>query len=71
MHALKWDIPLIGHVDTGLNLAVYNGLTGVIANIVVAVLISLVVRSKAPDETAAADYEEFPASSYSTAARGS
>ena len=71
VHALKWDIPLIGHVDTGLNLAVYNGLTGVLANIVVAVLISLVVRSKAPDETAAADYEEFPASSYSTAARGS
>ena len=59
VHALKWDMPLVGPIDTGLNMAVYNGLTGVVANMAVAVLISLVARSKAPDETAPADYEEM------------
>ncbi len=58
VHALKWDIPLIGPIDTGLNMSVYNGLTAVVANIVVAGLISLAVRSDAPDETSAADYED-------------
>ena len=56
MHALKWDIPFVGHVDTGLGFAAYNGLTAVIANLVVAALLSLVVRSKAPDETSPEDY---------------
>ena len=58
VHALKWDMPLIGHVDLGLGFAAYNGLTAVALNIVVATLLSLVLRSKAPDETAPADYED-------------
>jgi SSS family solute:Na+ symporter len=56
VHVLKWDIPWIGHVDTGLGFAAYNGLTAVIANIAVAVLLSLAIRSNAPDETSPADY---------------
>jgi len=58
VHALKWDIPLIGHLDSGLGFAAYNGLTAVTVNIVVATLLSLVLRSSAPDETAPADYED-------------
>ena len=57
VHALKWDIPIIGSVDTGLNVAIYNGITAVIANILVAALISVVARSKAPDHTSPADFE--------------
>ena len=46
-------------IDTGLNFAAYNGLTAVLANIVVAVLLSLAIRSNAPDETIAqADYDD-------------
>ena len=73
VHALKWDIPLIGMVDTGLNMAVFNGLTAVVVNIVVAFLISLVARSTAPDETSPADYEDLvdPISSCSSASPGS
>jgi SSS family solute:Na+ symporter len=56
VHALKWDLPLIGHLDFGF--AAYNGLTAVVLNIVVATILSLVLRSKAPDETAAVDYED-------------
>ena len=58
VHALAWDIPFIGHVDTGLGFAAYNGLTSVIANIAVAALVSLAVRSAAPDETSAQDYDD-------------
>ena len=58
VHGLKWDIPLFGTIDTGLGISVYNGLTSVLANVVVAIVLSLVIRSTAPDETAAADYED-------------
>ena len=58
VHGLKWDIPLLGTIDTGLGISVYNGLTSVLANVAVAIVLSLVIRSTAPDETAAADYED-------------
>ncbi len=58
VHALNWDVPLIGHVDLGLGFAAYNGLTAVVVNVIVATLLSLVWRSSAPDETAPADYED-------------
>jgi SSS family solute:Na+ symporter len=58
VHALKWDLPWIGHIDTGLSFAVYNGLTSVLANIAVAVLLSLAIRSNAPDETSPMDYDD-------------
>src|SRR5271165_3992827 len=58
VHALKWDLPLIGTIDTGLGFAVYNGLTSVFANVLVAFLLSLAIRSTAPDETSPADYED-------------
>jgi len=41
-----------------LGFAAYNGLTAVAANLVVAALLSLVVRSKAPDETSPEDYDD-------------
>ena len=41
VHALKWDIPLVGTIDSGLGFAAYNGLTAVLANVVVAFLLSL------------------------------
>jgi SSS family solute:Na+ symporter len=59
VHPLNWDIPLIGHIDTGLGFLAYNGLTAVAANIAVAAILSLVLRSNARDETAPADYDEF------------
>ena len=43
---------------TGLGFAAYNGLTAVLANIVVAVLLSLAIRSNAPDETSPKDYDD-------------
>src|SRR5574337_1182710 len=58
VHALAWDIPFVGHIDTGLGFSAYNGLTSVIVNIAVAGLISLVARSSAPDETSAHDYDD-------------
>ena len=51
VHALAWDVPFVGHVDLGLHFAAYNGLTAVIVNIVVATVLSLVIRSQAADET--------------------
>jgi Na+/proline symporter len=59
VHALKWDIPLIGTIDSGLGFAAYNGLTAVLANVVVAFLLSLLIRPNAPDETSPADYEDL------------
>jgi len=56
VHALKWDIPLIGIVDTHLGVAVFNGLTAVTCNVVVAALLSLVIRPTGKDETSPADY---------------
>ena len=47
-----------GLIDTGLGFAAYNGLTAVAANLVVAALLSLVLRSKAPDETSPEDYDD-------------
>jgi SSS family solute:Na+ symporter len=58
VHALKWDIPLVGTIDSGLGFAAYNGLTAVLANVVVAFLLSLLIRPNAPDETSPADYED-------------
>ena len=59
LHALNWDIPLIGwHIDSGLGFIAYNGLTAVIANIVVACVLSLALRSKATDDTSPADFED-------------
>jgi len=58
VHGLAWDAPFVGHIDLGLHFAAYNGLTAVIVNIVVATVLSLVIRAKAADETAAADYED-------------
>ena len=58
VHALKWDLPFAGQIDTGLGFAAYNGLTAVAANLVVAALLSLVVRSTAPDETSPEDYDD-------------
>ena len=58
VHALKWDVPFVGLVDTGLGFAAYNGLTAVAANFVVAAVLSLVLRSKARDETSPEDYDD-------------
>jgi SSS family solute:Na+ symporter len=56
VHKLAWDLPWLGHVDSGLGFAAYNGLTSVLLNVVVAAVLSLVMRSKAPDETKPEDY---------------
>lgn len=58
VHALAWDVPLIGRINSGLGFASYNGLTAVIVNIVVATVLSALWKSHAPDQTAAADYED-------------
>jgi SSS family solute:Na+ symporter len=59
VHALVWDIPLLGKVDTGLGFAAYNGLTAVLVNFVVATILSAVWRRRAAvDETSPADYED-------------
>jgi len=58
VHALKWNLPFVGQIDTGLGFAAYNGLTAVAANLVVAGLLSVVLRSKAPDETSPEDYDD-------------
>jgi len=56
IHALKWDLPFIGTLDTSLGFSVYNGLTAVLLNIAVATVLSLVLRSNAADATSPADY---------------
>ncbi len=58
VHPLSWDLPLVGHIDIGLHIAVYNGLTAVLVNVVVAAVLSLLWRSSASDQTAPADYED-------------
>ena len=58
MHPLAWDVPFVGPVDLGLHFAAYNGLTAVVVNIVVATVLSLVIRTQAADETTPADYED-------------
>ena len=56
IHPLKWDIPGIGALDSGLGFSAYNGLTAVLLNIAVAAALSLVLRSNAADETTPADF---------------
>ena len=56
VHKLAWDVPLLGPLDSHLGFAAYNGLTSVLLNIAVATLLSLVMRSRAPDETKPEDY---------------
>jgi SSS family solute:Na+ symporter len=56
VHAMNWDVPLLGHLDSGLHFAAYNGLTAVIANFVVAAALSLVLRPRGIDETSPEDY---------------
>ena len=58
VHALVWDLPLIGKVDLGLGFNAYNGLVAVILNVLVATALSLVLRSRAADETRPEDYED-------------
>ncbi len=58
VHALKWDIPFVGHVDLGLGFAAYNGLTAVLVNLLLAATLSLVLRSQANDETSPEDYDD-------------
>ena len=58
VHALNWDIPLLGHLDLGLGFAAYNGLTSVIVNFLVAAALSLALRSHAADETSPEDYDD-------------
>ena len=58
VHALKWDLPFVGLLDTGFDFAVYNGLTAVVLNIAVAAALSLVIRPRAADATAPEDYDD-------------
>jgi SSS family solute:Na+ symporter len=58
VHALKWDIPVIGSINSGLGFSAYNGLTSVMVNLLVAAALSVVMRSRARDETSPVDYED-------------
>ena len=58
VHPLKWDLPFLGQIDSGLGFAAYNGLTAAIANVAVACILSLVLRSSAADETSPQDFED-------------
>ncbi|HEY6521514.1 MAG TPA: sodium:solute symporter, partial [Roseiarcus sp.] len=58
VHALNWDLPIVGHVDPGLGFAAYNGLTAVLVNLLVAATLSLVLRSQAGDATSPEDYDD-------------
>lgn len=49
------------HVIAGTGVAVYNGITALLLNVVVAALLSAVLPNRAPDETRAEDYEDVPA----------
>jgi solute:Na+ symporter, SSS family len=61
VHALAWDVPLLGKIDLGLGFAAYNGFTAVIVNFAVATILSVIWKSHAPDQTLAADYEDAAA----------
>jgi SSS family solute:Na+ symporter len=50
------------HVTFGSNFSVYNGVTAIVANILVAACLSAVLPNTARDETRAEDYTELPAS---------
>src|SRR5208282_2305540 len=41
VHSLKWDIPFLGSVDSGLGFTAYNGLTAVIVNVLLSAGFSL------------------------------
>jgi SSS family solute:Na+ symporter len=56
VHALAWDLPFYGHLDSGLGFAAFNGLTAVVLNFVVAAALSVVLRPKGKDETSPEDY---------------
>ncbi len=56
VHKLAWDVPFYGPLDSHLGFAAYNGLTALLLNVVIAAVLSLVLRSKAPDETKPEDY---------------
>ena len=58
IHVLKWHLPFAGQIDTGFGFAAYNGLTAVAANLVVAALLSVAVRSTVPDQTSPEDYDD-------------
>jgi solute:Na+ symporter, SSS family len=58
VHALAWDIPLLGKFDLGLGFASYNGFTAVIANFLVATLLSAFWKNSALDQTSMADYQD-------------
>ena len=59
VHVLKWDVPFVGLIDLGqigVAFAAYNGLVAVLANFVVAALLSIVLRPRGVDETSPEDY---------------
>ncbi len=56
VHKLAWDLPFLGHIESGLNFAAFNGLTSVLLNFAVAALLSLVIRPRGKDETKPEDY---------------
>ena len=56
VHAMKWDIPLIGPIDSLLGFTAYNGLTAVLVNVLIAAILSLVIRPRGVDETSPQDY---------------
>ena len=58
VHALKWDIPFFGHRRSRLRLCRLQRPDRVRLNLVVAALLSLVLRPRGVDETAPADYED-------------
>ena len=65
VHALKWDLPWLGTINAHGDLVMFNGLTAVIANVVVASVLSLIIRPHGADETSAADYLDAEAASAS------
>ena len=61
IHALSWDVPLIGKLDLasfGIAFKANNGLVALITNIFVATILSPVLRSARADETVPADYDD-------------
>ena len=58
VHALKWELPNGAVVDPGIGFSAYNGLTALALNLIVAALVSAVLRSRGKDETAPEDYAD-------------